>query len=311
MRARHRGLRVLLVGILCLGASGVSLAAEEGEPEGVAAVVRGMEAREQVVTSTVHSLKGLWVVERENRLGPPRLPSQKSGESSEGGPRETIVVPGREPPESRSRVYVAISGERYREKTTYLYPKDLPSVSIGYDGHVSWLLDGERRGTTQRRTLATTAAGEFTGLTRVVAAETEVRLSWRTKEGSPRLMGEEEILSHRCYVIDYGPSRPAGSQSAGQRKMKCWIAPGLGYAVVRWTYTWTPESGSEATGRVRRTYSDYREVSEGLWLPLTYEEVGESRGQGEPWEMRTLVRARAEYLKVNVSVPEDQFAPPG
>jgi len=301
--------------LLCV-ASGVfsppsRAAASEDEPGLVAAVVRGMEARETFVSSVLRSLKGLWSVGEEDRTGGLVLSvpagSEDAGQDASAAPS---LMPGEESPESTSRVYVAISGERYRETVRYLRPEDQKIASKGYDGSVSWLWDGEHVGTTRRRTLASTSAGKFTGLAHVVAPQAEVRLSWRIKEGRPQLVGEEEVLGHRCYVLHYGSPGPAWDAEPRQASMACYIAPALGYAVVRWERRWTPTGETGATGLVRRSYSDFREVSEGFWLPFVYEESAARRQAEGCWKTQARLRARAQYLAINVAIPNDEFSPP-
>jgi hypothetical protein len=280
-------------------------ASAEAEPGLVAAVVRGMEARENLASSVVRSLKGLWIADEEDRIGPPVL----SDGPSRNGPA-TWLIPGERIPESTQRIYVAVSGERYRETVRYLRPEGRAVTSKGYDGRVGWLWDGGHMGTTRRRTLASTSAGKFTGLAHVVAPQAEVRLSWRIKEGRPQLVGEEEVLGHRCYVLHYGSPGPDWDAEPREASMTCYIAPALGYAVVRWERRWTPTGETDAAGLVRRSYSDFREVSEGFWLPFVYEKTGESRQAGGSWALLTRLRATADYVKINVSIPDSEFSGP-
>lgn len=295
--------------LLCLAIGILSptcrAASAEAQPGLVAAVVRGMEARENLASSVVRSLKGLWIADKEDRSGPPVL----SDGPSRNGPA-TWLIPGERIPESTSRIYVAVSGERYRETVRYLRPEGRAVASKGYDGRVGWLWDGGHMGTTRRRTLASTSAGKFTGLAHVVAPRAEVRLSWRIKEGRAQLVGEEEVLGHRCYVLHYGSPGPDWDAEPREASMACYIAPALGYAVVRWERRWTPTGEADATGLVRRSYSDFREVSEGFWLPFVYEESAARRQAEGCWETQARLRATADYVKINVPIPDSEFSPP-
>ena len=114
---RSVAVQVLLLGLAIGSPSHPSRGAStDPEPKLLAAVIRGMEARETLVHHQMHSLKGLWIVEEEDHTARPvRAVSTGSADANNRGPGSTSVVPGKRLPESHSRVYVAVSGERYRQ----------------------------------------------------------------------------------------------------------------------------------------------------------------------------------------------------
>ena len=85
----------------------------------------------------------------------------------------------------------------------------------------------------------------------------------------------------------------------------CWVAPSLGYAVVRSDATMDPTLPGQGRRAWRKRSSDFVQVS-GLWLPrqVTYEESEADPAGGEPFRRRERRATFEEFRAVPTPSPE-------
>jgi len=109
-------------------------------------------------------------------------------------------------------------------------------------------------------------------------------------------IGTAKHDGHECYTVLLRGKHNGGNSEAETYKL--WIAPGLGFCVVRHQDP-RPVVPSMERRRPDTAYYDFAEQAPGVWLPKRYE------FRNTPGDCRALVTFR--YLSVNRPIPLSEF----
>jgi hypothetical protein len=294
-----------------------------GQPDKLEAVLRGLEARERLLETELHSYKALWTVvvqdepagiqAREEYLqrlsemtsSPPDSPENAAHSPAPGIPPAERIEYLRELAEHPRRVtrsYFAMRGEAFVHSSRRISPvEDAVAVIRGSTGAVGWTCTDRCRSANPVQPLSRPGA-RFTGIHRLLASP-EGRLSELIRAANPRLTDEEMLSGRRTYVVEHG-AEPDTMQPYALE----WICPDFGCAIVRSL----SDSGGAASVRQRIEWecTDYQDFGRGIWLPTCVKSTKYIPGEDGEWLPLGSETAQAEYLRVNLDLPDSEFRPP-
>jgi hypothetical protein len=268
-------------------------------PTALEAILLGLREREHVADSKLFSMKGLWRVTEEKRTGPNGWMNDLSRSYLD----RTVV-----------QRYAAFSDWRYHESMRRIEPTqwDRPS-SFGYDGVRAWYQDQDTDGDEsmgcrvgQRQSTANLCVVYYTGLSPLLG-EPPHRLSTTISRGRPEVLRQERLGAHACHVVRvHHPersTRPVDSY---------WIAPDLGYAVVKSLSFFHSPPEVETRHSFRRTieYSEFKHMAGCIWLPTARCETLERQDAAGSRVVMSASKAEALSLKANIDIPSSDFEPP-
>ena len=94
--------------------------------------------------------------------------------------------------------------------------------------------------------------------------------------------GPVQADGHECYRVSYARNRPRG---VGPYRLEAWVAPGLGYSVVRTSYLSIDEADNQSGSRREKYATGFRQVSPGVWFPseVVSHDYGYYKASDEPW----------------------------
>ncbi|MFB3880702.1 MAG: hypothetical protein ACE149_05535 [Armatimonadota bacterium] len=212
-------------------------------------------------------------------------------------------------------MYFAFEGDRYRYSLRTLVPAgEAAPTMAGYDGRTAWS-GSEGFSETVRSSVSRAKAITYLGLYGVYIApnEPEAALASRIRRLNPTLVGTQKLGGHMCYVLKYGPP-PDKERRPAYMEFTAWVAPELGYAVIRrdqllWNGV-SAEGKPVSPLRWRSEWSDFGQYGRNLWLPRRHRYVEERQQADGAWLASFTTTARAEYLRVNLGLPDSEFRPP-
>ena len=142
-----------------------------------------------------------------------------------------------------------------------------------------------------------------------LAGASALLLSLGDGPAQAEVAGVETVDGREVVRVAWAGNRDDGNGGGGLRGL-LWVAPSLGFAVVRSEATQDPSQAGMAHGRRtwRKTAGDFVEVG-GLWLPRKVEaRFAEVNGNGTPAPSQEIVATLEDY-RANPELPPETFHP--